>query len=110
VRGVGIATIATAGAGTAPVALWPAGLKPEAVDPGSILPHLPDRKLSIEITNDEFKEGEYDRNLYVQGVPMVGATYRPKTLPSFANPRSEPCNNRVWFPFALLPRAGLSVL
>jgi hypothetical protein len=29
-----------------------------------------ERKLSIEFTNDEFKEGEYDRNLYVHGVTV----------------------------------------
>jgi hypothetical protein len=29
-----------------------------------------ERKLSIEFTNDEFKEGEYDRNLYVHGVEV----------------------------------------
>jgi hypothetical protein len=28
------------------------------------------RALSIEFTNDEFKEGEYDRNLYVHGVTV----------------------------------------
>ena len=29
-----------------------------------------DHKLSIEFTNDVFKEGEYDRNLYVHGVSL----------------------------------------
>ena len=29
-----------------------------------------ERKLSIEFTNDAFKEGEYDRNLYVHSVAL----------------------------------------
>jgi len=29
-----------------------------------------DHKLSIEFTNDVFKDGEYDRNLYVHGVTL----------------------------------------
>jgi hypothetical protein len=29
-----------------------------------------DRKLSIEYTNDAYKEGEYDRNFYVHGVSL----------------------------------------
>jgi len=29
-----------------------------------------DRKLAVEFTNDVYKEGEYDRNLYVHGVTL----------------------------------------
>ena len=29
-----------------------------------------DRKLAIEFTNDAYKEGEYDRNLFIYGVTV----------------------------------------
>jgi Ca-dependent carbohydrate-binding module xylan-binding len=32
-----------------------------------------DRKLAVEFTNDVYKEGEYDRNLYVYGVTVKKA-------------------------------------